>query len=347
MSNKITVVVPVYNGKKYLSRCLESIINQSYLNIEVVLVNDGSTDSSLAICEEYKMRDSRIIIVNQNNKGLACARNSGLKIASGEYVSFIDSDDRIDLNMFSCFVSIVEEMSPDIILSNILHYEPGNTKYKIVRNKIPYNIELRKKEIEQYLLKPYYGEEMGIIPSSCTKFYSMSFLKKKNLLFDESLKRAEDYWFNFFAFKNASNAYVIDKAFYHYYSNEGSMIRTFREDQFQAFFNNRAILLKEHEKFDFPIDWICLNNKFLHNINELILLEINVKGISKAYKNIYNYLLDEELLKIYTNSNIATKHDKLIRYLLSKNKVLVSILIFYIWSLKAKLHETFSYYRRL
>jgi glycosyltransferase involved in cell wall biosynthesis len=336
MSNKITVIVPVYNVEKYLSRCIESIINQSYQYLEIILVNDGSTDSSLAICEKYKILDSRIIIISQNNKGLACARNSGLKIATGDYVGFIDSDDRIDLNMVSSFVCIIKKMSPDIILSNILHYETGNTKYKIVRNEIPYNIELRKKEIEQYLLKPFYGGEMGIIPSCCTKVYSTSFLKKNNLLFDESLKRAEDYWFNFFVFKNASNAYVIDKAFYHYYSNEGSMIRSFREDQFQAFFNNRAILLKEHEKFDFPIDWIYLNNKFLHNINELILLEINVKGISKAYKNICGYLLDEELLKIYKNSNPATKHVKLIRFLLSKNKVLVSILIFYIWSIKAK-----------
>ena len=243
MGIKISIVVPIYNVANYLSRCIESIINQSYLNIEIILVNDGSTDNSLSICEEYAILDPRIIVLNQKNRGLAGARNSGLNIASGEYIGFIDSDDKIDSEMVLSFVTIFEKMSPDVILSNILQYEQGNTKYNIIRNDIPYNTGFSKKEIEQYLLKPYYGEEMGIIPSCCTKMYNISFLKSNKLSFDESLKRAEDYWFNFFVFKKASCAFIIDKAFYHYYANEGSMIRTFRESDFKHYLNSHIKII--------------------------------------------------------------------------------------------------------
>ena len=93
----ITVIIPVYNVEKYLKECLESIINQTYKNLEIILIDDGSTDASGEICDEYSKRDNRIRVVHKANGGLSSARNLGLDIANGEYVTFIDSDDYIDL----------------------------------------------------------------------------------------------------------------------------------------------------------------------------------------------------------------------------------------------------------
>ena len=93
---KISIIVPIYNVEKYLERCINSLINQTYKNIEIILVNDGSTDNSLIICEKYKNIDSRIILVNKENGGLSDARNVGIDNSSGNYITFIDSDDYID-----------------------------------------------------------------------------------------------------------------------------------------------------------------------------------------------------------------------------------------------------------
>ena len=98
---KVSIVVPVYNVEKYLDRCIKSILNQKYQDMEIILINDGSTDNSLAICEKYREQDSRIIIINKANQGLSAARNDGVAAASGEYIMFIDSDDYIDDSLVS------------------------------------------------------------------------------------------------------------------------------------------------------------------------------------------------------------------------------------------------------
>ena len=96
MSNPlISLIIPVYNVEPYLSSCLDSIINQSYQHLEIILVNDGSTDGSRFLCEQYKQKDSRIILINQKNQGLSSARNTGINSATGKYLSFIDSDDEV------------------------------------------------------------------------------------------------------------------------------------------------------------------------------------------------------------------------------------------------------------
>ena len=103
---KISVIVPVYRVEKYLRRCIESIINQDYSNLEIILVDDGSDDSSPQICDYYEKIDSRIIVIHQRNGGLSCARNRGLEVATGDYIGFVDSDDYIERNMYSTLLEL-------------------------------------------------------------------------------------------------------------------------------------------------------------------------------------------------------------------------------------------------
>lgn len=123
----ITVIVPVYNVEEYLSRCLDSIINQSYQNLQIILVDDGSQDNSGRICDEYKSRDGRIQVIHQSNSGLAGARNAGLAVAKGEYIGFVDSDDRISPDMFETLYEEIKKYDCDIsVCGRYLESEDGN-----------------------------------------------------------------------------------------------------------------------------------------------------------------------------------------------------------------------------
>src|SRR3954470_7921673 len=105
MSIKVSVVIPVYNAEKYITECIESLLNQTLKQCEFIFVNDGSSDNSSQIINEFKKKDNRIILINQENQGVSIARNNGLKAASGEYVGFVDADDYIDCEMYETIYS--------------------------------------------------------------------------------------------------------------------------------------------------------------------------------------------------------------------------------------------------
>lgn len=115
MSAKISIIVPVYNIEKYIVRCIESILNQTYSNLEIILVDDGSTDSSGGICDEYAKKDDRIVVIHKVNGGLSDARNAGLKVVTGDYIGYVDGDDWIDSTMYEDMLSVME--AKDIKLS--------------------------------------------------------------------------------------------------------------------------------------------------------------------------------------------------------------------------------------
>ena len=117
----VSVIIPVYNVEKYIKPCIESIINQTYKNLEIILVDDGSTDSSGLICDEYSERDNRIKVIHQKNRGLSGARNSGIEIAKGEFLSFVDSDDFLDLRFFKEMMQKAEKEKSDIALCGVTY----------------------------------------------------------------------------------------------------------------------------------------------------------------------------------------------------------------------------------
>ena len=113
---KVSVVVPVYNSEKFLEYCIQSILNQTYTNIELILVNDGSTDNSLNICAKYKLEDDRVVVINQKNMGVSVARNNGIIHATGEYLQFVDSDDFVDINMTEKLIYAAKENKASMVI---------------------------------------------------------------------------------------------------------------------------------------------------------------------------------------------------------------------------------------
>ena len=143
MNDKISIILPVYNVEKYLNKCIDSILNQTYKNFELIIIDDGSTDNSSTICDSYK-NDSRVIVIHQDNKGLSVARNKGIDMSTGNYITFIDSDDYIDSKYIEILYNIISNNNSDIVMCNKIEFkENTNIKENIIYD---YNEEVLSKE---------------------------------------------------------------------------------------------------------------------------------------------------------------------------------------------------------
>lgn len=327
---KVTIVVPVYNAEKYIKRCVGSIINQSYTELEIILVNDGSTDDSHLICESLAKEDSRIIVVNQHNTGPAKARNAGIKLAKGDYIGFVDADDEIKVNYFESLVNAAKITKADVVISDII-IENGFGHISILKNSLPKNIIILQHDIKKMILQNYYGGELGNIPSLSNKLYKCSFIDKNNLLIDETRVRAEDYWFNFYAFCKADNCVALDYAGYVYkVSNIGSVMKTFRENQFENFLRTRNELLKNNRDLNININYAIWDSEFINNTNEFILMAIRNNRLDVVKK----ILKEEEFRKAMKNFEPLKTHTKLIKILINYKFNFSAYIVYYSWSKK-------------
>lgn len=208
---KISVIVPVYNVEKYLKQCLDSIVNQTYKNLEIIIVNDGTKDNSMKIVEEY-LQDKRIKVINKENGGLSSARNIGIKEATGDYISFIDSDDYISLNMYEDLVKNIN--GEDIIIFNYSRLD-DKTK-KIVKNKY---IKNNKMIILDKKLNYLYSR----IELVCwNKIYKATFIKEKKINFLEIVN--EDVFWNIEVFYSAESVKILNQDYYYYRINRSDSI---------------------------------------------------------------------------------------------------------------------------
>lgn len=329
---KISIIIPVYNAQDRLRKCIDSVLTQTYTDLELILVNDGSTDASLQICKEYADKDQRIEVVDQTNQGPAVARNTGLELAKGDYIGFVDADDFIENRMYQDMLNYAMEYNTDIVMCNFKVYNSKN-HYELIKNKLPYGQPMNQSEIKTFLLQPYYGGFKGIIPSLCNKLYKRDFLNKHHLKIDETRVRAEDYWFNFYAFGLAETAYAIDKAYYHYYNNKGSVMKSLRENQFDLFLKTREELIQNNKTFDFEINHKAFDKEFIENTNEFILfalLQHKNELVNKTLKN-------REFLKAYQNFEADKWHTQLIKLALQFKQYALAKMVYRVWSKKVRL----------
>ena len=122
----ISIIIPVYNVEKYFENCIKSVQNQSYRNIEIIIINDGSTDSTKELCEYYSKNDKRIIVINQKNMGVSAARNAGIKYSNGQYISFVDGDDYIDFDMYEKLVYFAQKYKSDYTITGFKYEKIEN-----------------------------------------------------------------------------------------------------------------------------------------------------------------------------------------------------------------------------
>lgn len=215
MTDKISIIVPVYNVEQYIDKCVESIVNQTYKNIEIILVDDGSPDSCPLICDKWAEKDSRIKVLHKENSGVSSARNAGIDASHGDYIGFVDGDDYINADMFSKLINAYSADDIDLAACGYLRGDRNVSKESTVifNNTEIYYVMF---DIEKH---PYFE---GFV---WNKLYKSEIIKKNNLYFEENLKMCEDTLFNFNYFAFANKAMVIDSSLYNYICRESSVMR--------------------------------------------------------------------------------------------------------------------------
>ena len=229
----ISVIVPVYNVEDYLEKCLESIKEQSYKNIEIILIDDGSTDLSSNICDNFAKNDNRFIVIHSNNNGVSAARNIGIKVSKGKYLVFVDSDDWIEKDYVSKLHNVIDNCDFALCNFNIFNREKITSELIIKKNILSEDL----KNLKYSIFSPKYGRSHGFSNSRCVcgKMFKSSIIKDKKIYFDEKLYLLEDGLFNLEYLKNCKNFYLLTDCLYNYRQLITSSSHRYNENQLDQY----------------------------------------------------------------------------------------------------------------
>ncbi len=232
----ISVIVPIYMVEKYLDKCILSIINQTYKNLEIILVNDGSKDNCLNICKKYASQDKRIKIINQSNSGVSSARNAALDIANGDYIGFVDPDDYIENNMYETLIKLLEENNADIAVGAYKRFTENETINK--NPNIQKKVQIFNKEVAMHKLL----EDRELTNHLCNKLF------KKELFYNIRLpivKIFEDLGIMYLLFDKINLIVTTDQIIYYYFVRKGSAVNTMNLELLKQ----GIFICKQREKF--------------------------------------------------------------------------------------------------
>ncbi len=223
--NLISVIVPVYNGQEYLCDCINSLINQTYINLEIILIDDGSSDDSGRICDKYADLDKRVKAYHQQNLGLVSARRTGIELAKGEYITFVDSDDYIDLNTYEIIINKINESRPDLVLFGLVEeYADHRQRKKNYITEGWYNKEKITSDILPIMLSAGNYFDFGVLPNIVCKLINKELITKAKLDVDVDITIGEDAAHTFQLISFASDILVLDLYPYHYCKRNDSMM---------------------------------------------------------------------------------------------------------------------------
>lgn len=333
--DKVSIIVPVYNIQVYLPRCLDSLLTQTWGNTEIILVDDGSTDSSGIICDEYADANPNIIVIHKKNQGLGMARNSGLSLATGDYICFIDGDDYIDEDHIENLMNRLLEDRSDACLCG--YTRDTHAGMVVHRNSLAGKV-LNKEDILTVLLPRFTGKKHDLTDyvemSACMTIFSHKIIKENNILFlSEREFISEDLLFDFDYYPCCSRVSISDDCGYHYCDNEGSLTNSYRRDRFEK---QRSLFLTMTDKTkDLGIYDLCeqrLATTFISIARYSIKLEekfSDVNGKAKARINVINICSDPFLkhaLASYKNNLVPLK-SRVVNWLIKYQKINLLMLV--------------------
>ncbi|WP_042199052.1 glycosyltransferase family 2 protein [Paenibacillus camerounensis] len=314
----ISIIVPVYNAENYIDRCIKSIQNQTYSDFELILVDDGSNDNSFEICRKYSKTDQRIKLIRTENFGVSSARNEGLRIAKGEYVGFVDSDDWIEADMYEILIRNIIEFNADISCCN--YYMNSDSSENTIENQEKY-IELFNNVencMNSFLERKIFGN------SVCNKLFSTKVI---NHDFNESLAIGEDAIFLFESCLNSKKIISCNEAKYHYYVRIGSATKTsFSEKVFEILTFSDEIVKKVSNYCPENINKAHAYAFFSYYsvLNVIVYHKMEYK-YSQQYRKVVSYL-KSTTRKLISETSIS-KIKLLSFYLFLFNKKIYRILI--------------------
>lgn len=219
---KVSIIIPIYNDEKHLKKCIESVMRQSYENIEIILINDGSMDKSIEICQYYVRENERIILLNQKNQGVSTARNNALAICSGEFITFVDADDYLEEDAIEHYLNVQAKKDADLVIADFNWVSKDS---KVKNHKDGINLILNINDALKILFNDNYFQ--GFV---WNKFFKRQILRDYNIKFNEDIALGEDLLFVSKYIVHCKTIIYNKEAIYNYFINqEGAVRRTFNE----------------------------------------------------------------------------------------------------------------------
>lgn len=299
----LSIIIPIYKVEKYLERCINSVIHQTYKNIEVILVDDGSPDNCPMMCDAWAEKDNRIKVIHKPNAGLGFARNSGLEIATGDYIAFIDSDDYVDLDMYETLLSKSMQEDADIVFCGC-HCESCD---KLFTDYCDFKEETTFFKNDMHDLSLLYIAGVKRIPLQMSVWHSI--YKRdviKTFFYSERECVSEDIHFQLSAILNASKVIYIPQAYYYYCFNEGSLSHTFLIEKYDREKVLIKYLMDLYNRHNYNENHI-LNRYLFYRVKSTIKSIITDNHNSPKQKKIYIDCIVRDMIWKDLLSNINIK----------------------------------------
>ena len=319
-NDMISIIIPIYNVEKYLEKCLDSILNQTYKNLEIILIDDGSTDNSPNICNSYCEKDKRIKIIHKNNEGVSSARNKGIELSKGKYIVFIDSDDYVSNEHIEVLYDCIISNNVDLVISNLIDISEDGI---ILNNEEKESFLMNKDQCLKELLS-----EDNFYHLCCGNIYRKDLLEK--IRFNCKYRIAEDLDFLYRYIKQISSAYFLSKNTYYYLKREGSATNSIYSEKWNDELKICNFIISEMVELENNFHKYAKRKYIRLNINQAYRFELNknqtkiLKNNIKIYKNeMFNSKLfdNKEKLKIflllksyYLFKIVSNIKDKIIKY---------------------------------
>lgn len=333
MQPVISVIMPVYNVQSRISMAIESVINQTYNNLELILVNDGSLDKSGEICDYYAKQDNRIKVIHQENLGVSAARNRGIEESTGKYINFIDADDTISMETFELLIEYLKDNNYDMIIYGISFDYYNRGVYLYSSNKaINRNIIIFKETIKNNYFDLY---DANYLSSSCNKLIKKSIILDNNIRFDTNMAILEDLKFTLDILNNINKIIAINKPLYKYY-NELSSSKLAKRPNID-YMNNFIILDKSLRKtmLNIGLESIECQGRINCMITRYYLIYLEYlfsidEDLNYKYKMLGHFINNDRVMYANNRANCSGLRLQLIRFLLKYNCKITLFIAFYI-----------------
>lgn len=294
----ISVVIPVYNGEKFINRAMESLLNQTERNAQIILVNDGSTDGSGAVCDAFARQFDFIRVIHKRNGGLSSARNAGMVVAEGCYLMFVDVDDYLEPNTMERVAAVIRNEEPDCIDFG-WQYVSESGEITPIHHKLDKGRLLGEEMIRDVILPPLLNlcsdPDHFIFDFSCTKVYRTDIIRENQIRFDENRRIWEDRPFVVQYLRYCKNYYSIDGSFYNYVDVPGSLSRQYRMEFFRIILENFR-LYRDLYGGDYDFNTSYVNWYWSRAIESMIFRSLEQKENQQAIVgNIVDTLGDDQV----------------------------------------------------
>lgn len=319
----ISVIIPAYNAEKYLDRAVQSVLCQMDGSIELILVDDGSTDGTGVMCDGYAEKHPNVRVVHKHNGGLSSARNAGIAVAMGEYLMFLDADDYIEPDACREVSEVIQSKHPDIIDFG-WRYVSNGVAMPPEFHKLPKNTLLEEQELIEWILPPVLNlrndPDNFISTFSCTKVFSLNIIRNNRMCFDEKRRIWEDRPFVVQYLRHCKNFYAMDRCFYNYVDVPGSLSRKYSFDFFRIIIENYQLYRRLFEK-DYNFETEYVNGYWSRSIDSMIFRSLEqTQNKEQIRKNVLDTLNNETVKQWYANRTAKNGFEERIGQLVSEGR---------------------------